>query len=454
MSEAIVKTQWSLISALSAASSYPIIRRLGHPVAYSLGAAMITAMSAGTTLAAPILLTPEAFGRFSVLATIFQFASSADFGLSQLTDKMLATTIERGSIATALLEIRGALGLALGLLGLGVLGVMRLGTPEFDWIDPALAFLGGVAAMVAVGPLTIYRARSRIFDFTALALILQLGMTAPRLTGLWLHGVSGCYGALLIWYGGLLALFSAGRLLSAPSIGGYQLIRRAFPLFVYATAFPCFLFAGRWIAVLCMSPQDAGFFSFGANLVQIVVGTIATIGQVVYPRLLASRRDSGIEVGSRKASVAIAQLGLVLFGLIGFGLLAVPWGVTAIFPKFVLAVPCVLILGPSILPLAIASWLLPMTLSLTRQPIIDCVLVFSPAVASLVLASLWLSRSGDILTLAIGATLASFLFCVTLIVVSQLHQVMKPRDAALSIVGIMAAVALLGYESLLVMELS
>jgi hypothetical protein len=62
---------------------------LGHRGAYTVGVMVVTVLGAGTTLIAPRLLGPVAFGTFALLTSLFQYATKADLGLSQLADKQL-----------------------------------------------------------------------------------------------------------------------------------------------------------------------------------------------------------------------------------------------------------------------------------------------------------------------------------------------------------------------------
>ena len=57
---------------------------LGHPLAYTFGTIVASVLSIGTTLVAPSLLGPAAFGSFALLTSLFQYASRFDLGLSQL----------------------------------------------------------------------------------------------------------------------------------------------------------------------------------------------------------------------------------------------------------------------------------------------------------------------------------------------------------------------------------
>jgi hypothetical protein len=77
------------------------MRWLANPATYAWGAAILTMLSAGTALLAPLLLDPAAFGSFALLTTLYQMAGKSDLGLSQLADRELTT-------GTANLERRGA----------------------------------------------------------------------------------------------------------------------------------------------------------------------------------------------------------------------------------------------------------------------------------------------------------------------------------------------------------
>ncbi len=62
--------------------------------------------------------------------------------------------------------------------------------------------------MVANAPVTIFRAGAKMWEFTAVALTLQAGMTIPRLAGLVVAGVTGCFAVLLAWYAALVFMFA------------------------------------------------------------------------------------------------------------------------------------------------------------------------------------------------------------------------------------------------------
>src|SRR3954470_4907548 len=66
---------------------------VGHPATYSIGALTLTLLGAGTTLLAPALLDPTAFGAFALLTVLFQLVAKMDLGLSQLEDKEIGASL-------------------------------------------------------------------------------------------------------------------------------------------------------------------------------------------------------------------------------------------------------------------------------------------------------------------------------------------------------------------------
>jgi len=207
---------------------------LSHPAAYAIGAAIVTALSAGTTFVAPMLLGPESFGAFSLLTTFFQLTARSDFGLSQLADRELALGANSQYGAHNILEARLLLGGVLFLAVAPIIVFTMQGYAGLSALDIAITIIGGISAMIAVGPVTIYRASSKLWEFTALALALQLAMTFPRLIGLYIGGTTGCFAVLLVWYASFAVFFAnPGRLQYFNFKYHLQLLRSALPLFIF-----------------------------------------------------------------------------------------------------------------------------------------------------------------------------------------------------------------------------
>jgi hypothetical protein len=187
----------------------PTLRWLGHPSAYAVGILIVSGLSVGTSIMAPRFLGPAAFGTFSLLTSLFQYATKTDLGLSQLADRKL--TVENSAetdCAAKILRSRFIIGsIVVGLIVPIAMWVAWI-TETLPAAATGLAIAAGGAFMIANGPVTVFRATSKIWEFTTTALLLHAGLTAPRLAGLVVGGVTGCFAALALWYGALAVLLS------------------------------------------------------------------------------------------------------------------------------------------------------------------------------------------------------------------------------------------------------
>ena len=219
------------------------LRWLGQPTAYALGAPLMAVLSAGTTLAAAKLLDPTQFGAFALLSILFLLASKSELGLSQLADRELAAKGgDLKAYGAQILRLRWKIGIILLLAALPLAGVISFLNGTLTLMTTALAIAGGAAFLIANGPVTLYRATHKIWEFTTTALLLQAGLTLPRLAGLMLAGVTGCFSVLLIWYGALALLFARpAKSNKTPSVKAMTLLAIALPLFAFDSSW--FLFS-------------------------------------------------------------------------------------------------------------------------------------------------------------------------------------------------------------------
>ena len=359
----------------------PGLRWLGHRGAYTVGTMVVTCLSVGTTLLAPRLLGPVAFGTFTLLTSLFQYASKADLGLSQLADKKL--TLGNGAEADCAADIlRGRLVIGATVLCacVPIAVAIALTTRKLAAPDTALALAAGGAFMIANGPVTVFRASSMIWEFTAAALLLQAGLTAPRLAGLAAAGVTGCFGVLALWYAGLAALLcrsvTARAARPAPTL---QLLRLSLPLFAFNCLWEIYLSANRWISAGLSSAEDLGLFAFGANLAFTGIGMLGTIAQVRYPRLLA--QISAGSPGSCSGSVEREALRLCLILTAGaaVAILATHPMIQLLFPRFENATPATIALAVSCVPLSAVASSLPIVIPLSSRPWADATRIFLPS---------------------------------------------------------------------------
>ena len=60
---------------------HPALAWMENPFAFGALVPLLTLFGAGTTLLAPMLLDPVAFGSFALLSTLFQYTAAAELGL-------------------------------------------------------------------------------------------------------------------------------------------------------------------------------------------------------------------------------------------------------------------------------------------------------------------------------------------------------------------------------------
>ncbi|MBF9234419.1 family 16 glycosylhydrolase [Microvirga alba] len=353
---------------------------LSYPLAYTIGTTVASFMSLGTSLLAPSLLGPAAFGSFALLTSLFQYASKFDLGLSQLADRNLTTggasSVEHGA------EILRANWIIGGFVLLVMVPIAAFGAFISGRLSPfetALAIAGGALGMIANAPVTIFRASGQVWEFSAVALTLQAGMTVPRLAGLVFAGITGCFAVLVLWYGVLAMCFArAGLPSSRRRASIWPLLRTALPLFVFNALWLVYLTANRWIAAALSTPDELGLFAFGANLALVGLGILSTIAQVHYPKLLAriARQSPGacsglVERQSLFLGIALASIALLAM------FTAHPL-ILRLFPQFEGAAVSTIALAISCISLGLITWIIPMVIALSPTPKRDAALIFAP----------------------------------------------------------------------------
>ena len=385
---------------------------LGHPYGYAFGVPILTLLGAGTTLLAPMLLDPSAFGAFVLVTILFQYSSITDLGLSQLADREIAAKGAGREWSDDYLRARWIIALGVTAIGLPVAVMVALLTRNLAPLDAALAVFGGSAFMVANGPVTIHRAASRVWEFTTAALALQAGMTLPRIVGLIVGGVTGCAVALVLWYGTLSLLLARPVTAAVRPKPVRALLRAALPLFAFNGLWLIYLSANRWLSLGFSTPHDFGLFAFGANLASIAIGILSTVAQIRYPALLVGLAETPRGASSAALEKDALRLSFVLsVGVAAAMLLAQPiigW----MFPRFDGATPATIGLAVSCVPLGVVAWTLPISIGLTRQPWRSAVLIFAPALAMLVAAMMVGDRAAGIVGQAWGCVAAAVVLLV------------------------------------------
>lgn len=358
---------------------------LGRPLTYAFGTLLLTILGSGATLMVARLLDPEQFGTFALLTSLFTYASRADLGMSQLADKQIPGRPD-AIAARAGLEILVTLWVAgLSVFAASILLVFLVdgfgGTLPI--VGTILAIGGGIMGMIANGPVTIFRAASRVWEFTVLALILQIGMTIPRLGGLMFGGVTGSFAAVAAYYTICAILLARPLPLLTRRPPFMTMARIALPLFAFNAAWVLYLGANRWVSSALSTPRDLGLFSFAASLAMIGLGVMATIAQVRYPKMLA-RMDG--RMPERDSAIVERELLLVTVGLGIIGVVAVLVAERVIdlaFPAYDAATPAAIALAVACVPLGTMVWLVPMIIVRSASPGLDAMKLAAVGIGTL-----------------------------------------------------------------------
>jgi beta-glucanase (GH16 family)/O-antigen/teichoic acid export membrane protein len=418
----------------------PTLRWLGHPSAYAVGILIVSGLSVGTTIMAPRFLGPAAFGTFTLLTSLFQYATKTDLGLSQLADRKL--TVENSAetdCAANILRSRFIIGsIVLGLIVPIAMWVAWI-TATLPAAATGLAIAAGGAFMIANGPVTVFRATSKIWEFTTTALLLHAGLTAPRLAGLVFGGVTGCFAALALWYGALAGLLTRSATPAAASPAPLlPMLRLALPLFAFNACWEIYLSANRWISASLSSAEDLGLFAFGANLALTGIGMLATFAQVRYPKILAQIAKHSPGASSSLVEREMLLLCLVLSGGVALAIIATWPMIELVFPRFVKAAPVTRALVVSCVPLSVVASILPIVIALSRRPWADATRIFLPAFVILLGAMIWADRASGIAGQAWACTAAGLALITGLVALMCRLGILK-RWAAIRVLFFQAA---------------
>lgn len=409
------------------------LRWLANPATYAWGAAILTILSAGTALLAPLLLDPAAFGSFALLTTLYQMAGKSDLGLSQLADRELTSgTANLERRGAELLQARWIMGAVMILIVVPFAALLAHHSGTLDPLDTALAITGGTSGMISGGPVTIFRAASQIWEFTASALILQAGMTAPRLAGLVFGGVTGCFAALLAWYGFFALVMARPRIKTRLSLAAMSaMIASAFPLFAFSTIWLLYLFANRWLSAIFSSPDELGLFSFGANLSFIAISTLGAIAQVHYPRILHQIAQSPPGACSGLVVREANRLTLILTVAVGPALLFAHPVMAFAFPHFEEGTESAILMAVATIPLCVVAWLIPIAIALSRRPWWDALTTFLPASVLLAGVMAFGTIQAGITGQAFGCVVSAFVLFLAVIWLLERQGVLTRRSALL-----------------------
>jgi O-antigen/teichoic acid export membrane protein len=392
-------------AAISARKVTPPGRWLGR-LAFLAAMPGLTLLNAMVGLLLPALLGPIAFGQYALMVTLFQYGLVFDFGLSQLVDRVVPPMLGGadqpllarfiGQILWLRLYIAAALlvGGALLLIALSLGGGLA-----FDLLPALLAMAAGIAFMVALGPASIYRARSQRRMFGLISIAVNLILAIGRPLGVLAGGLVGCFLCLTLGYLVIAVWVHADlppRRAERPSFAVCRsLLARGIPLFLTASVWAFYMTANRWIVSGLASSEALGQFAFAANAVYLIVGAVAGLAQFYYPRLtaraaLAPAGALSLQV-TRDFSVLAAGMALVS----GVGMLLAPPLIGLFYPSFGPSAPALQVLLIAVPSLVVSSWLMPVSLNLARRPWLDGAVIYPFALLVLMgLTHLGYARAG------------------------------------------------------------
>ncbi|GAA0598912.1 hypothetical protein GCM10009416_41360 [Craurococcus roseus] len=400
----------------------------------------------------PLLLGPAEFGVYALVVTLYAYGIILDFGLAQLIDRRVPALVGAGRqlelarLVSALLWLRlciastALVGGSLVLTGLSIGGML-----PFGLASGVLSLAAGLAYMVALGPLSVHRAKLHHRTFNLGNCALGAVLFVMRTVGLLAAGVLGCFAALALGYG-LLAALLQSRMLPDPRHRptlrrAASLLGQGLPLFLVGLVWAFYMTAIRWTVSRLAPPEEFGQFAFGANVVYLLVGTIGSLSQFYYPRAATRFAAGGAFSISRTLAYDLGRLALGAGFVSAVGILLCGPFIGFFLHRYADAVPAMQTLIAAIPALAVASWLMPLLLSTSvAQPWLEGLVVYPAAVAILVVtatngyhragptgaayglvasalpllaAKLWLLRRARVMSWGVAAALLSINVAVT-----------------------------------------
>jgi O-antigen/teichoic acid export membrane protein len=418
----------------------------------------LTVCGALVSLAIPMVLGPARFGQYSLVEALCRYGMAFDLGLSVLVDRRLPVILatHEASEETAFVGTMLWLRLYIALAALSAAALLlpllsAFGELQFDWLLGMTALVAGVLGMLVNGPTSIERARSHRQNFTILYAGALAVLSFGRLLGVVAGGVMGCFVVMGLCYGALAlnsywGLLRGGARPKIASAGPF--FRESAPLFLTMYIYALLVTANRWVIASQTDTIILGQFAFGSNVSALIVGTVAGMGQLWYPRLV-KRRAMGEDVAvSRRVMRDLVVLAVAMSAMSAVGIVLGPWLIGLVYPKFRASQDVVQIILASVPASTIASWLMPLALATGAKPWLDGVLVYTTALLVLVTATVVGFRLDGIMGASWGMGV-----CMPALAGLQLwrlcaRQVLRRDDAAVLFIIVMVATAALALLAL------
>ncbi|MGD0432063.1 MAG: hypothetical protein ABSA58_13320 [Acetobacteraceae bacterium] len=405
MSEAVPALKGKSLNTQTRLSSKGL---LSKPAVFGSLIPIVTLLNAAVGMLLPKMMEPRVFGEYALVITLMNYGLIFDLGGSQVIDRRVLAYLGTGradlarSIGERLLWLRLGIAVVVFLLTSVALATLAMANVlPFRLSGGLLASLAGLADMVALGPVYIYRARSQRRDYAIGTAILLSGLIFARLGGLVAAGLTGCLAALAVWYVTCAFLFHRDMPLKAserPSVReAMSLIGDGLPFFLTVFIWSFYVTGNRWIASFLIAPDQFGLFAFSANIFSLLVGAVGGLSAFYYPKIVERIVGSGPYALSGVLTRDLCGLVGVVTCVMGVGVVLAGFLISVIYPSYHDGIETARIILVAVPPMALASWLLPLSLIAGNRPLVDGLVIYPLANAILGVSIYFLYRRfGDV----------------------------------------------------------
>ena len=413
---------------------------LSKPAVFGSLIPIVTLLNAIVGMLLPQMMEPRVFGEYSLVVTLFNYGLIFDFGMSQMIDRRIPAHIGSGrsdlaqSIGEKLLWVRLGVGVMTFGLTAAVLAVLAVDHAlPFGLSAGLFAALAGLADMIALGPVCIYRARSERREYAILIATLLFGLIVARLGGLILGGLTGCFAALAVWYVTCAVLIHRRMPLQLAARPGaaeaLSLIKAGLPFFATSFIWAFYVTGNRWIASFLIEPDQFGQFAFSANIFSLLVGAAGGFSAFYYPKIAERIAGSGVYAVSSKLTKDLSLLTAAVSVIMGIGILLAGLLITLIYPRYLPSVETARIILVAIPPVVLASWLMPVSMSSGNRPLIDGLITFPVATLILGAAIVFLYQHFGEAGAAWGSTASAIPLIGMQLTILHHAKILRGRDA-------------------------
>jgi O-antigen/teichoic acid export membrane protein len=435
----------------------PLVSMLSKPLVYGAFIPTVSILNALMGMLLPKLMTPQIFGEYALVVTLFQYGLIFDVGVGQLIDRWIPAALGRRQSEDAdrlgqhLLWLRLYIGVVVFFATAVTLAILAdLNRLPFSFGLGLLSATAGILNMIALGPSFIYRASSARRNYALTTGIPFLGLFLARPLGLIGGGLTGCFLALAVWYLAFAVLFywlRPLRLSNRPSMAqSTSFVIQGLPFFATSFVWAFYMTANRWFAINLIEPGAFGHFAFSTNIYSLLVGFAGILSAFYYPRIVGRIASGARFAVSRTLMTDFSKLTIGAGGVCGLGIVLAAPLLGWIYPQYHQSVVTMRILLAAVPAMALVSWLMPVSLSSGRRPWVDGLLVYPLATAILYLAIHALSPVFGISGIAEASTISAL--PLTAMQLAQLRHAHVVTTSAATAIFCVASLVTLGLHGL------